>query len=86
MGISEEGKIVIQGTAKTKEFVKYHWQDSIGAQYVHWIEQTEEKLKQIDRQREILHIKCKKIALLCKSVSSDDEGTPKIKTMIKPRG
>lgn len=77
MEMSEEGKIVLRTTANTKEYVNDHWKDSFGAQYSLWLEQTSEKLQQMERQREVLHLRKEKITLLCESVAADDNDPPK---------
>ncbi len=78
MGSIENSEIIVHETAKTIEFVRSNWSDSLGGQYVCWLEQTAEKLKQIERRREIARLKMEKIALLCEQMPSADEDSPKV--------
>lgn len=74
----ENSESVIHETTKTIEFVKANWTDPVGKQYVYWLEQTLEKLKQLERHREVMQLKAKKVALLCEQVSSTDDDPPKV--------
>lgn len=70
MSNTEYGEIVIRNEEKTIEFIKSNWNDMIGRQYVCWLEQVLGKLKQIERQREVVRLKAAKIALLCEQITS----------------
>lgn len=74
----ENSEIVIRDTAKTIEFVKTNWSDSLGKQYICWLEQTLEKLKHLERRREILRLKAEKITLLCEQIASTDDDQLKV--------
>lgn len=79
----ENSEIVLHETAKTIELVKSNWSDPLGKQYVCWLEQTLEKLKHLERRREIIRLKAEKITLLCKQVSSSDDDQPKVLKKIR---
>lgn len=74
----ENSEIVIHDTAKTIEFVKSNWSDSLGNQYVCWLEQMLEKLKHLERRREVMRLKVEKITLLCEQIASTDDAQPKV--------
>lgn len=74
----ENSEIIIHDTAKTIEFVKSNWSDQLGNQYVCWLEQTLEKLKHLERRREVMRLKAEKITLLCEQIASTDDDQPKV--------
>lgn len=74
----ENSKIVIHDTAKTIEFIKANWSDPLGNQYVCWLEQALEKLKHLERRREVMRLKAEKIALLCEQISCADDDQPSV--------
>ena len=78
MSSVENSEKVIFETELIIENVKNNWRDPVGKQYVCWLEQTLEKLKQLERRREIIRLKAEKIALLCENIASTDADSPKI--------
>ncbi len=74
---SEIGEKTIFETKATIEFIKANWKDSLGEQYILWLEQSLERIKQLERSREIIRLKAEKIHLLCEEISSSDGDTPK---------
>ena len=77
----EGSESVIRDTTKTIELIKDNWSDSLGEQYIRWLEQTEKQLKHIERRREIIQLKAEKIRILCEQIISTDD--KKIKTLKK---
>lgn len=75
---SEIGEKTVFETKSTIEFIKANWKDSLGEQYVRWLEQSLERIKQMERSREIIRLKAEKIQLLCEDISSSDGDTPKV--------
>lgn len=74
----ENSEIVVHETAKTIEFVRANWSDSLGAQYICWLEQILEKLKHLEHHREIMRLKAEKITLLCEQIASAPDDEPKV--------
>lgn len=78
MPFAENSEKVVYETQKNIEKVKENWKDPIGNQYVCWLEQTLEKLRQLEKRREIIRLKVEKISLLCENIQSTDEDSPKL--------
>lgn len=78
MAAIKNSEIITHETAKTIDYVKSNWSDPLGNQYISWLEQTLEKVKHLERRREILRLKAEKITLLCEQVASTDNDQPKV--------
>lgn len=74
----ENSEIVIHDTVKTIDFVESNWRDPLGNQYVCWLEQMLEKLKHLERRREVIRLKAEKITLLCEQIASTNDDQPKV--------
>lgn len=68
---------ILSNTKATIEYVKETWTDSLGTQYILWLEQTLKKLQQIEKHREIIRLKAEKIRLLCEEIETTDDNPPK---------
>ena len=79
---SEDGRILLNELQTAIDFLKQNWTDSIGNQYILWLEQTQTKIKEIERRREIISLKKVKIKLICESIKSEgDADDPKKLTL-----
>ena len=79
---SEDGRILLNELQTAIDFLKQNWTDSIGKQYILWLEQTQTKIKEIERRREIISLKKVKIKLICESINSEgDADDPKKLTL-----
>ena len=74
---NEIGKNTLLETKAIIEFIKTNWKDSLGEQYVRWLEQSLAQIKQMEIRRESIRQKAEEIQLLCEEISSSDGDTPK---------
>ena len=68
----EKNEKLIYDTKANIEYIKNDWTDSLGQQYVMWLEETLQKLISIERKREIVGLKAQKIMLLCDTTDKAD--------------
>jgi len=78
MSVAENNTKLIRETQATIDFVRDNWVDPLGYQYIYWLEQTLERIRQLELRREIIHLKIEKISLYCNNVLSTDDEAPKV--------
>ena len=71
------GEKVSFETKSAIEYIKDNWKDDFGAGYIHWLEETLEKIRSIEKKRELIHLKAEKIKVVCTMISSSDGDSPK---------
>ena len=80
---NEDGRILLYDLHAATEFLKQNWTDSLGKQYILWLEQTQAKIKEIERRREIISLKKEKMKLICESISSEGDADEPKKLILK---
>ena len=74
----------ISELSKLKQSIEQNWNDDLSKQYLLWIDQMEKRLKENDRDYEIIRLKLIKIKLLCKNIiENSDIEDPKILTLYR---
>ena len=69
---------------KSKEFIEANWKDSIAEQYLIWVEQAENTLKECDEHHEVICSTLCEIESVCKAAIDDnDDETPKTLKKVK---
>ena len=77
-------KNTISELSKLKQSIEQNWNDDLSKQYLLWIDLMEKRLKENDRDYEIIRLKLIKIKLLCENIiENSDIEDPKILTLYR---
>lgn len=80
----EKNEKLIYDTKANIEYIKSDWTDSLGQQYVMWLEDTLGKLISIEQKRETVALKTQEILSTCGETDAQDgEERPKVLKLVR---
>ena len=71
---NESNQHILSELEQTKEFIQQNWCDPISSQYIIWLTRAEEKIRKMERRRELIRLEKEKIQILCEAAINDDAG------------